>query len=55
MIPTKWIELYRKRIKEARTDEELDRIISDIYNDGIDDVDSYYEEKGEPIPWEDLD
>ena len=54
-----WKKLYRERIRNAVGDEELNKIISDIYDLGFDDgyEDGQYgvEERSEPVPWEDLD
>ncbi len=52
----KWIEKYRLKIKAARTDDELDKLIDEIYNNGIDDAKENCDCdcERELIPWEDL-
>jgi len=45
------------KIKAARTDEELDKLIDEIYNNGIDDAKENCDcgcGRG-PVPWENLD
>jgi hypothetical protein len=56
----KWIEQYIKKIKEAKTDQEIEQIIASVYSLGYDDCEDengLKEERreGRQIPWEDLD
>jgi hypothetical protein len=49
-----------KEIKDAKTDEDILKILREIYNDGFEDGrndegNEPYNGQREPVPWEDLD
>lgn len=35
MVVSKWYEVYRKKIKEARSNNELDVVIDEIFEEGV--------------------
>jgi len=54
MVYKDWYSILRERIRKAKTDDELDVIIDEIYSEGMDDA-KHECSCGEPIPWNDLD
>jgi len=55
MVYNNWYIILREKIRKAKTDDELDKIIDEIYQKGCEDTEQEFNNDGEGIPWNDLD